>query len=255
MSDPVNAEILGWITEWAPKAKAFAEDPEHWLGAREDRAKYTEHLRLPTRLADWDSDIVYWYYVKTGTDGRRYRVLAIHTSVWTHASTRDAAARQAAIDRQKMESPASKALWLNYWADTGLIRLFFPLHTSTAFTLVTTEPRFVAGKREGLASWRFGVEWSILVPDETSAGVGGALNDARSSSPLVDKDGNPIRKPVRNIALDSVQATTVQVDPDQTASTFDDVGDDGNPPGKVLPLNRAQRRQAERDSRSKHNKS
>jgi hypothetical protein len=241
--DPVNNEILGWIRAFADKAKPFAEDPAHHLQLGEPRQKYSEHLRLPTRLANWDSEIVYWYYVQYAQDGRRYRVLAIHMSQYCHHQDPDKAATEAALARQHMSTSESKRLWVDYWTGTGVVAIFFPFHTSVGFQLVTTEPRLVRGKREGLASFRFGIEWSILVPDETAAGVGGAHSDARAASPLVDQHGNPIAKPIENVAMKEQEARRHHVATRDTGPEQHHNGAD-----QVIPFagSRAERRRAER---------
>jgi hypothetical protein len=243
--DPVNNEILEWIRAFAEKAKPFAEDPAHHLQLGEPRSKYSEHLRLPTRLANWDSEIVYWYYVQYAQDGRRYRVLAIHMNQYCHKQTPEAASEEAVLARRDMGSSHSKRLWVEYWTQTGVVAIFFPFHTSVGFQLVTTEPRLVMGKREGLASFRFGIEWSILVPDETTAGIGGANSDARASSPLLDQHGNPVAKPIENVAMKEQEARRHHVATRDTGPTEQH----HNGAEQVLPFNRAQRRKAEREKK------
>lgn len=261
-ADPINAQIITWLREWSVGAKEHADKPENHLRLNESPERLADHCRLPIRLDDWDSDVVYWYFIIDGNDGKKWRVLRVHSQQWVHAATADQAAQEAGVYRDRFATPEAKAAWLGYYVDTGLIAMFYPFHEAVGFKIGTTEPRLVVGKRENLASYKFAVDFYMMVPYETTAGVaggkdGGGANPLASGS-LVDARGNPVNSGVKNRADNKAFTDRTAARTDATmnrstakvaASSADGSGYVDMPAkasGQVIPMNRKARRAAAR---------
>lgn len=243
-TNPINAQIIEWIRDWMAKAKDYAERPENHLAMGEQPHRIAEVCRLGTQLADWDSPVVYWYFVQEAPDGTKQRVLRIHTQEWAHDDNVEKAMISAATTRQMFATAEAKQAWFTFWQETGVPSMAFPLHDHVGFKIITGEPRRVIGKRENKASFRYPVDTYFVVPLHSTGGVAGL--GKVGTGQILDARGKPVTKGVQNRGDDNSyftkRAEAASTDTSDSSSNY--VPDDN-----VVPMNRANRRAKQKKKR------